>query len=217
MTGRRAGLVHAVVAVVATAALVLQLVLVVGGSAVLDETDVPPLGVRVVRFFCYFTVQSNILVAVTSWQLARDPRRDGRWWRPARLMALVGIAVTGLVHLVLLRPLLSLDGADWLADKLLHVAVPLLAVVAWFVVGPRPRTAWRTVLEALAWPLVWLAVTLVLGSLTGWYPYPFLDPATGGAGAVVVACLGVTVLFLGLFAGTVALDRRLRPAPETAE
>jgi len=36
------------------------------------------------RFVSYFTIQSNVLVAVTAVQLARDPR-DGRWWRPVRV------------------------------------------------------------------------------------------------------------------------------------
>ncbi|MGG5257307.1 Pr6Pr family membrane protein [Phycicoccus avicenniae] len=214
MTASRARMLHLVVALVATAALVLQTVLVLQGGRVLDETSVPPLGIRLGRLVSYFTIQSNVLVAVTAWQLWRDPARDGRWWRPVRLAALVGITVTGLVHFVLLRPLLDLEGADWLADKLLHMAVPVLAVLAWFLVGPRPRTTWRTAGEALAWPVVWLVWTLVVGALSGWYPYPFLDHREdGGAAGVVVACVGITVLFLGLFAGVVALDRRLRPAP----
>ena len=75
--------------------------------------------------------------------------------------ALVGITVTGLVHFALLRPLLHLDGASWVADKLLHMVVPVLAVVGWLVAGPRPRAPWRDALTALAWPVAWLAWTLV--------------------------------------------------------
>ena len=93
--------------------------------------------------------------------------------------------------------------------------MPLLAVVAWAVAGPRPRTTWRTVGEALAWPVVWTVATLVVGAVTGWYPYPFLDPRENGVGAVVVACLGVTVLFLALFAGARLLDRWLPAVPTT--
>ena len=87
----------------------------------LDETDQPGLGIRLGRLISYFTVQSNVLVAVTSVQLARDPGRDGPTWRVVRLAAVVGITVTGVVHFLLLRPLLDLDGADYVADKLLHL------------------------------------------------------------------------------------------------
>ena len=103
---------HALTAAVAIAALVLQLVLVVQGGRVLDDTSQPGLGIRLGRLVSYFTIQSNILVAVTAAQLARDPARDGPAWRTLRLAAVVGIAITGVVHFFLLRPLLDLDGAD---------------------------------------------------------------------------------------------------------
>ena len=86
---------------------------------------------RLGRLVSYFTIQSNLLVAVTAVQLARDPLRDGRWWRAVRVAAVVGITVTGLVHFVLLRPLLDLEGASWVADKLLHMVVPVVAVLGW--------------------------------------------------------------------------------------
>ncbi len=213
MTASRARLLHLVVAVVTTAALVLQTVLVLQGGRVLDESEVPGLGIRLGRLVSYFTIQSNLLVAVTAWQLWRDPARDGRWWRVVRLAAIAGITITGLVHFVLLRPLLDLEGADWFADKLLHMVVPVVAVVVWVLVGPRPRATWSVVVTALAWPLVWLAWTLVIGAATGWYPYPFLDSREDGVGAVVVVCIGITLLFVAILSGALALDRRLAPAP----
>jgi len=205
--------VHVVTAVVVVAALVLQTLLVVTGDSVLAETEVPPLATRLGRLVSYFTIQSNLLVAVTAVQLARDPLRDGRWWRPARAAALVGITVTGLVHFTLLRPLLHLEGASWAADKLLHMVVPLLAVVGWLVAGPRPRAPWRDSLTALVWPVAWLVWTLAVGAVTGWYPYPFLDVGAEGAGAIAVTCLGVTLLFLALAGVLSWLDRRMPPAP----
>ncbi len=215
MTIRSARLWHGLTAVVAIAALVLQLALVLNGGRVLDETDQPDLWVRLVRFFAYFTIQSNILVAVTATQLARDPVRDGAAWRVVRLAAVVGITVTGVVHFFLLRPLLDLDGADWLADKLLHMAVPVVAVIGWALFGPRPRVELREVKLAICWPFAWLAVILVAGGLSGWYPYPFLDHREEhGVAGVVVSCIGITVFFLLLFAGARSVDHRARPAPD---
>lgn len=200
---------HLLTAVVATAALLLQLGLVIAGSAVLAETDPPSLAARVGRFFCYFTIQSNALVAVTCASLARDPAHDGAGWRVLRTAAVVGITLTGVVHFLLLRPLLDLDGADLVADRLLHLVVPFLAVVGWAWFGPRPRTGWREVGLALLWPAGWLAFTLTILAATGWVPYPFLDPGEpGGWPGVVAACLGVTVGFVAVSAGVRAVDRR---------
>ncbi len=207
---------HAVTAAVAASAVVFQLVLVVQGGTVLDETDPPDLVTRVYRFFSYFTIQSNLLVAVTAAWLARTPTYDGRAFRVLRAAGLVGITITGVVHFVLLRPLLDLTGADWAADKLLHMVVPALAVAAWAVVGPRPRIApdgWGLVGRVLVWPLGWLAWTLVVGGLSGWYPYPFLDHREDGAAAVVVASVGITVAFLVFFALAALVDGRAAATP----
>jgi len=213
MTPARARTVHLVVATAAWVALVFQFVLVLQGSAVLVEEDPPGLATRIYRFFAYFTVQSNLLVAVSSTALARDPALDRAGWRVVRLAGLVGITVTGLVHFFLLRPLLDLDGADWLADKLLHMVVPVLAVAAWAWCGPRPRIIAREAAYALCWPLAWLTWTLVVGGVDGWVPYPFLDAAVEGWGSVVVVSVGITVLFGALFVLAAWVDRRLPPAP----
>ena len=200
---------HLTTAVVATAALLLQLVLVVNGEAVLDETQAPPTATAVARYFSYFTIQSNLLVAIGAWTLAAHPQRDGRGWRVLRLAGLTGITVTALVHAVLLRPLLDLEGASWLADTLLHVAVPLLAVLSWLLVGPRPRTDLRSGALAMVWPVAWLVWTLVVGAVSGWYPYPFLDVAEEGALSVALTSLVITVLIVGVMALIGWLDRRL--------
>jgi hypothetical protein len=213
MTDARARQAHLVVAVVAWCAVLLQLVLVLMGTVILVEEDPPGLAARVYRFLAYFTIQSNLLVALTSTALASRPTLDSPGWRVARLAGLVGITVTGLVHFVLLRPLLDLEGADWLADKLLHVVVPVLAVAVWAWVGPRPRVVAREAAYALCWPVAWLVWTLAVGRVDGWVPYPFLDADEEGWGAVGTACVGITILFLLLFALYAWLDRRLRPAP----
>jgi hypothetical protein len=213
MSPARARSVHAVVAVVAWAALLLQLVLVLKGTVILVDTDPPGLAARVYRYVAYFTIQSNILVAVSSTVLARDPALDRPAWRVVRIAGLVGIAVTGLVHFVLLRPLLDLDGADWLADKMLHMVVPVLALAAWAWVGPRPRVTWREAAYALCWPMAWLVWTLVVGEVDGWVPYPFFDADTEGWGSIAVVSAGITALFLALLALLRWLDRRLPPTP----
>lgn len=213
MTPARARTVHLVVAAVAWSALVFQLVLVLQGSAVLVEDDPPGMGQRIYRFFAYFTIQSNLLVAISSTVLAREPELDRPGWRLVRLAGLAGITVTGLVHFFLLRPLLNLDGADWVADKLLHMVVPVLAVAAWAWVGPRPRIVAREVAYALAWPIAWTVWTLVFAEIDGWVPYPFMDADELGWASVGVVCVAITVLFLAIFALFAWLDRRLPPAP----
>ena len=204
---------HTLTSATAAVALVLQLVLVIDGGRVLEEAHPPSMSIRLLRFVAYFTIQSNLLVLVSTYALARDASYDGRGWRVLRTAAVLGITVTGLVHWFLLRPLLDLHGADLVADKLLHLVVPLLAVTGWLVFGPRPRMSWPSSLRATAWPLAWLVVVLAQGGGTGWYPYPFLDHREHGWGHVVVVCAGIFVLWFALLWGSHAYDRRTRPAP----
>lgn len=202
---------HGLTAGVAATAVVLQLVLVIEGGRILEESHPPSMGLRLVRFFAYFTIESNLLVLVSSAVLARDPAPRGL--QAVRTAAVTGIVVTGLVHWFLLRPHLHLHGADLVADTLLHLVVPALAVVGWLAFGPRPRMARSSSLRATGWPLVWLVVILAEGGATGWYPYPFLDRREHGWDHVAVVCAGIFVLWFALLAAEGAYDRRMRPAP----
>ena len=214
MTIRSARLWHGLTAVVVIAALILQLVLVLQGGRVLDETEPESVGTRLWHLVSYFTIQSNVLVAVAVVLLTRDPVRDGAGFRSLRLAGTIGIAVTGIVHFFLLRPLLDLDGADYVADKLLHMAVPVLAVAGWALFGPRPRVDRTASIWSIGWPLAYLGYVLVVGAASGWYPYPFLDVDEKGWGHVLGAAVGITALFLLLVAAATAVDRRARPQPE---
>ena len=52
----------------------------------------------------------------------------------------------------------------------------------------------------------------MVGAASGWFPYPFLDFEKEGWGSVLGVCVGITVLFLAIFALVHYLDRRLSPA-----
>ena len=203
---------HAITAVVVLAAFVLQVVLVVQGDAILVEDDPPGLGLRLARFIAYFTIQSNLLVAVASVLLIRDPHRDGAVFRSLRLAGIVGITVTGLVHFFLLRPLLELEGASYVADKLLHMAVPVVAVIGWVAFGPRRRVDGAAIAVSFAWPIAWLAVTLSVAGGTRWVPYPFLNFRVEGWAHVGAVCVGITALFAVVIGLCHYADRHLRPA-----
>ena len=209
MSARAGRVWHLVTFAVALFALVFQLVLIVRGDSVLDETNAPGTPEAVRRFFFYFTIQANTLVAFTCWLVATRDIGSSRLLRVLRIDAVLGIAVTGVVHWFFLRPIMNLEGASYLADKLLHVAVPLLAVVGWLVFGPRGLVARADIWPALIWPIAYLLLILATGPVVDWYPYPFLNVGTIGLGRTLVNCTLVAVLFLAL--GTLALwaDRRL--------
>lgn len=192
----------AVTAAVATAALLVQLVLVLTGD------DGGP-ATRVVRFLSYFTIESNILVAVVCGLLARDPSRDSGRLRAAHLDSVLCITVTGLVYVSVLRGTVEREGLDFATDIVFHYIVPLLALLGWVLFGPHGRWSPRTLRSALAFPVLYLAWTLLRGALVGEYPYPFIDVAALGYPRALGNAVAVTALFAVLSWLLLLADRRL--------
>ncbi|MFJ6669693.1 Pr6Pr family membrane protein [Actinosynnema sp. NPDC091369] len=208
---------HGVLAAVIAASLITQLVLILtsGPDVNAGHAEVQaPLDVRLVRLFSYFTIQSNLFVLVVAITLAVDPVRDGRWWRVARLDALLGITITGAVFAVLLAPLTHPVGVAWWVNLGFHRLSPLLAVLGWLVFGPRPRLDWPTIAKALLlWPVLWILYTFVHGALSDWYPYPFLDVTEIGFGTALRNAL-LVLAAAAIVAGIMkAVDNVLKPTP----
>ncbi|MDQ3057292.1 MAG: Pr6Pr family membrane protein, partial [Pseudomonadota bacterium] len=58
-------------------------------------------------------------------------------------------------------------------------------------------------------PATYLVYTLLRGMTTGWYPYPFLNPATaGGYTGVAMYSLGIFVAFLVVGFALLAVGNR---------
>jgi hypothetical protein len=167
----------------ALAALVAQFVALVGRGLVPAE-----------HFFSYFTIQSNLLVAIAAVGLALAPDRDGALWRVLRLDGLIGISVTGVVYTTVLRVPDHLHGWAAATDAVFHYAVPLATVLGWLAFGPRPRCDVRTVAWSLVWPVAWIIYTLLHGSVTHWYPYPFIDVTVHGYGLVLLNAFAVAAV-----------------------
>ncbi len=201
----------AAVAALVTAGLVLQLVL----SATSDGGSFGSVQGKVFNFFCFFTVLSNIAVAVTHRMLAVDPFRSSTAFRVMRIVAVLCIAVTGVVFHVALASLHELTGWDLVADTILHTLSPILAGVGWLVLGPRRQLDGGVVRLAILPPVGWLVFALVRGSFVqdvagnDYYAYPFMNAQVLGYPVALLRCAIVAVFFLGLAYGALALDRRL--------
>jgi hypothetical protein len=169
------------------------------------RADAPrSLATRIIRFFSYFTIESNILVCAVALLLAVGVAH-GRRFALAHLDALLGITVTGIVFALVLAPDQEHVG---FSSVLLHYVAPPLALLAWLVLGPWSARSWRIIGPALVWPLVYLLWTVVHGAISDWYPYPFIDADELGFGRMLRNA--VLVLLGGLVLGVafIALDRR---------
>ncbi len=164
---------------------------------------------RGLNVFAFFTVQSNILIAVASFLLATDPYRQSMSFAVLRMTGLVAITITGIVYHVALRKILELDSWGLAADQLLHTVVPVMAVAGWVLFGPRKLVSARIALLALIFPVAWLIFTLVRGAFVPFYPYPFIDVTVLGYAKTLLNCLWVALLFVGITALYTGFDRTL--------
>lgn len=139
----------------------------------------------VVRFFSYFTIQSNLLVLAATVPLIRDPAYDGARWRVIRLDALLGITITGIVFAVMLADTYRPVGLAWWANLGMHYVTPVMALLGWLLFGPWDRMGGAVIPKALIWVVLWIAWTLAMGAVTDFYPYFFLDVRTLGYGAAL--------------------------------
>jgi hypothetical protein len=144
-----------------TFGLVLQLVLAYRNEHGLFESHIG----RLINTLAFFTIDSNILVAVTTGMLAWRLQRPSTLFRVLRMAGLVGIAITGVVFHLALKDLQELQGKEALADFVLHTASPILCVLGWLLFGPRGQVSKRVVGLSVLFPVIWLAATLVRGPL----------------------------------------------------
>jgi hypothetical protein len=170
---------------------------------------------RVVNFFSFFTVLSNVGVVVTTGLLALALGRTSTLFRVIRLDAVLGIAVTGIVFHLTLSDLQELTGWEWAADLILHTLSPIVAVLGWLVFGPRRMLSLRIVWLSVVVPIAWIVYALVRGALVhdrfgnDYYAYPFMNVPQHGYPTVLANVSLVAILFLALSFGALALDRRL--------
>jgi hypothetical protein len=193
---------------VAAFALALQLFLIASGDNILDSTAAAGRLEQLRRYFSYFTIQSNFLVAVSMVFIIRD-RLGSQLFRVIRLASLIGITVTGIVAAIALPPSPNYTTGSLVCDRLLHIVVPALTFIGWVVFGPRRAVRREDLLPTLVWPVLWLVATLALGPLVAWYPYPFINVDRIGLGRTLLNCAVIALLFLGLGALARWADQRL--------
>ena len=110
------------------------------------------------KFFSYFTILSNLLVAICLTYLYFNKESEIKTWfsNPKTLTAInVYILVVGLVY-NLVWPLREAKGLEILADELLHAVVPLLFMIFWIFFVEKSRLKWKNAFAWLIYPFVYL-------------------------------------------------------------
>lgn len=170
------------------------------------------LGRNIPNFFSFFTIQSNILVALLLLLIGfcnlKGITGNIAFLRGA---ATLYIAMTGVIYFLLLSG--NEDALQttipWV-NIVLHYLMPIAVVADWIFFPARHNVPFRRALLWFAYPFAYAVYSFVRGAVTGWYPYPFLNPVTTGWPNVVAISLIIAIAIIGL---TWLLVKRTPKAP----
>ena len=127
--------------------------------------------------------------------------------------AVVYLSITGLVFTFLLSGT-DVDTAIPWVNTVVHELMPLVFVADWLIDPPAQRLTMRQGSVWLIFPFAWITYTLIRGSITELYPYPFLNPDNGGYASVVAYSVGILALMLIVSAVVVWLGNMRKDEPD---
>ena len=169
------------------------------------------------NFFSYFTILSNLLVAISlTFMLLLPNTKPATYFNSLSVQTAIAlyIFIVGLVYNTVLRGILKLSGWSFLVDNLLHVVVPVLYLLYWFIFIPKGRLLVKDSLYWLLFPAVYLCYSLVRGAMVHWYPYPFLDADKLGYAKVGINSAAMLAVFLVAGILFMALKDQKAKAPQ---
>ena len=187
------------VGVLALAALRMQF------DALLEPVASAPVWARLWFMAGYFTILTNLLVALAMFAVAQGRALTARI-AGALLLSILMVAIT--YHLILAR-LWSPQGLAFWADQGLHTAVPLATLGWWLAFAPKD-TRLRDLPYWLIWPLAYCLYSLIRGAITGFWPYPFFDLSTLGALRLSINIAALVAAFSLLALAILGLARLIR-------
>jgi len=180
------------------------------------ENRVASIPETIIRYFSFFTILTNLLVALCcTFLLLKSNSYIARFFSKNGTITAIAayITIVGIVYNLILRFLWNPKGLEQVVDELLHTIIPILFVLTWLVFIPKATLKWSNILSWLIFPFLYLIYILIRGLSAGYYPYPFLDVRQLGYNKVFLNSLGVLVAFLVVSILFIAIDRFIKRRP----
>ncbi|MBZ5613378.1 MAG: Pr6Pr family membrane protein [Acidobacteriia bacterium] len=195
-----ARLAAAAIALLGWYGLLLQLFVVI----VTARANGVPVITATANYFSFFTILTNLLVAlVLTFSLRKTPSTLSVYAGRATVQSAVAvyIAIVGIVYSLVLRNLWDPEGLQKIADVILHDAIPVLYLLYWLAFVRKGKDSdslhFSRVPVWLAYLLLYLGYSLIRGSITGIYLYPFIDAGKLGYARVALNAVVLLSAFLG--------------------
>lgn len=164
------------------------------------------------NFFSYFTILTNVLVALAmTLPVVASASPLGQWAASPGVRASVAMyaVVVGLVYHFMLHATWNPQGWLLVANVGLHYVMPIAMLLDWLLFVPKGALRWSDAAKWLAFPLIYGVWTAIHGLTADWWPYWFVDASTLGWGKAGAYFAGLLVFFTLVGLIVVAIDRRL--------
>lgn len=191
-----------IIAILGWFAIIAQLALMINNRQV-------PVGETLFRFFGFFTIDTNTIVAICFTAISLN---KGRFFsRRSNVTAIaVYISVVGIVYNVILRSLWAPTGLQKIIDELLHSVIPVLVILFWLLFVSTEQVKWKNAFTWLLYPIVYMIYALIHGAITDWYPYPFVDVTKLGYTEALINAGGVLLFIFTLSLALIGIGKLIK-------
>jgi hypothetical protein len=165
---------------------------------------------RIIYYYSYFTVQSNLAIGISSLILLFKSDYSKKWFRILQIDGIICIIITCIVYNIMLRHDHKVKGIMIFTNEALHVIIPFLVVLYWMLYGARKILDKKTIILAILPPLIYVIYIFIRGHFTNIYPYPFLDANRIGLQQAVLNTSGIVLLFLFLEFILLFIDNKMK-------
>ena len=206
MQKQSARIIALLVALLGWFAILMQLYLMI-------ENRVVPVPGTLLRFFAFFTIDTNIIVALCfSFIFLGNKTRLGRFFSKASTVTAITVYITivGIVYNVILRSEWDPQGMQKIVDELLHSVIPALFIIFWLVFVPIEQLKWKNAFPWLIYPVVYMSYAIIHGAITKFYPYPFVDVNKLGYNKALLNAGGVLLIIFLLSLSLIATGKLMR-------
>ncbi len=152
-------------------------------------------------FFSFFTILSNVLIAlILTFAPLRRKSAPVLFFQhdSVKTAAALYIGMVALTYHLLLSHQWNPTGWQWVADLMLHSAIPLGYLLYWWNSTSNQALNRKDQFYWLLFPTLYFGVTLLRGMQIHWYPYPFINVDQLGYPRVMLHALAfVGVFYLG--------------------
>jgi len=156
-----------------------------------------PFAETTIRFFSYFTILTNLIVAV--YFTSQVSGNFSKTKKSGILTAItIYILIVGIIYQIILRSTWNPTGLQRIVDELLHTIIPLLVLFYWYKYENKSDLSYRQIPPWTIYPLIYLFYILIRGHFSEFYPYPFVNVIDLGYSDVLLNSFWILVFFIGL-------------------